>query len=234
MLYASWGGRYDMWAGLLREIFEQPSYDIPILQERTDLTIIDLGANIGVSLDYFNKNNNKVYGVEGSTLLYECIVQTKELNESWQNVKIHNLIVSDKNEMMQFAFLPKNATGSCREDTKILGMSYVIETVESVTFDVLLDRLGLKNTNIDLLKIDIEASEHFVLNQNFLQHDNISNIIVETHNNLHLPILQDLENKEARSNKRRKRNESNEFHTTIVHFLPFFTPRYFIYSLFYT
>jgi len=194
MLYASWGGRYDMWAGLLREIFEEPSYDIPIL-ENPNLTILDLGANIGVSLDYFNKNGNKVYWVEGSTLLCECLNETKSHNETWNNVEIYNYIVSDKNELMEFAFLPQNATGSCRADTKIPDMNYIIEQVESVTFDTLLNRLNLIDTPLDLLKVDIEGSEHFVLNQDFLVHDNIKHIIVETHNDLHIPILHDLSSK---------------------------------------
>lgn len=194
MLHASWGGRHNMWAGLLREIFEEPSYDIPILKEN-NLTIIDLGANIGVSIDYFNKNGNKVYAVEGSKLLCECLFETQKLNESWKEVEIYNYALSNKNGPVEFAFLPLNATGSCKSDTKIPNMHYIYESIEGITFILLLEKLQLVNKPIDLLKVDIEGSEHFVLDAEFVKLNNIKNIIVETHNDLHVPIFEALKDK---------------------------------------
>lgn len=194
ILTGSWCGVHDFWEGLLNEIFVNPSYDIPILSEH-NLNIIDLGANVGVSLDYFNRNNNKVYGIEGSNYLFQSLIQTKNINPTWENVQVYHYVVSDMIGEVDFGTLLANATGSCRADLKLNNHEYLIEKVPAITFDLLLRDLGLNNSIIHLLKVDIEGSEHLVLNKQFLKHDNIKNIVVETHNDLDREIIPCLETK---------------------------------------
>lgn len=131
-------------------------------------TIVDLGANIGISSIYFGNSfpESKIYAVEPEPNNFEMLLRNIELNKS-ENIIPINAAVWNKNE---------NLTISSEFRDKLSWSSQTIPSADSnkvsikgVTLDSLIKKY--KISKIDILKIDIEGAEEQIFNHYPLIHE---------------------------------------------------------------
>lgn len=140
--------------------------------------IIDFGANVGVSLYYFSKKypNFDIYAFEADPFIFEYL---KYNVKQFDNGHIHlfNQAVSDKNGRMEF-FSEKSDAGHLvlfdKDSTSDLSNIISVECIDANAF---LSRFS----SIDMLKIDIEGAERFVLPAIKTQLSLVDNLFFEYH-----------------------------------------------------
>lgn len=123
-------------------------------------TILDVGANVGFHSLYFAD----LCGEKGQVISYEPILTTfKELIEniainSFQNITVNNLALSDKAETLNVITDPKTDNPGAFNLFELGGDSIV----NCVIGD---EQPEIKNLDrLDFIKIDVEGYEFFVLN----------------------------------------------------------------------
>ena len=125
------------------------------LTGKKDLTILDVGANIGV-VTQFLREYGKVYSVEPSSIHFEALKQNKEFNH-WDNVEIFNMALADKDGEMTLNTLPSNLT--CNSLTNNYNQGG--EIVKTMAFDTFMEQN--KIDQIDFCKFDVEGAEDMIL-----------------------------------------------------------------------
>jgi FkbM family methyltransferase len=123
--------------------------------------VLIVGAHIGSLVIPIAKNCNKVVGIEANPNNFNLLKTNIHLNKA-ENVSIHNIAASSKQETIKFQMnivnsggskrLPKNNEYMYRYDNP-----EVIE-VQAHSLDDYLDE-----NNFDLVLIDIEGSEYFAM-----------------------------------------------------------------------
>jgi len=121
------------------------------------LVIVDAGSNIGITAVYFADYADKVYALEPCKDHYDCIRNTLELNEQWQDVFPMKVALWDKDGTYNLHH-SSNPTAHSLLDNGIGGP---IEEVTTVTLSTLM-RMKEIDT-IDLLKLDVEGAESEIL-----------------------------------------------------------------------
>ena len=140
---------------IYKEIYFDSLY-VDIINGKTDMTIIDVGANIGVTTQYFRDYSKKVYAIEPSSEHFEALKQNKEYNH-WDNVKIFKYAIADKNGEMILNTLTSNRTcHSLINDYKQGG-----EKVKTVTMDTFFEENKIEKC--DFMKADVEGAEDMIL-----------------------------------------------------------------------
>ena len=139
--------------------------------------VLVVGAHIGSLIIPIAKNCNKVVGIEANPNNFNLLKTNLHLNKS-ENVTIHNIAASSKQETIKFQMNVVNSGGSKRlpknnEYMYRYDNPEVIE-VEAHSLDEYLDE-----NNFDLVLIDIEGSEYFAMQgmENILS--NCNTLIVE-------------------------------------------------------
>lgn len=117
--------------------------------------ILDIGANIGNHTLYWAGlcNAKTVYAFEPVKSTFEILSKNVELNKLENNVKLFNLALSDEK------------TAGCingYHETNIGGVSVRKATSGDLAFERL-DNITIEDEKIDLVKIDVEGHELFVL-----------------------------------------------------------------------
>lgn len=138
---------------ILQEIYLNKIYQ-PYLEGKKDLTIVDVGANIGLASYYF-KDYGKVYAIEPSKQHLECLEAMIKQNEI-KNIEVCPYAISNINEKKTFYHYPNNTAYSLIEHASkefITGK----EEVETMTLKTFMENKKL--TKIDLLKLDAEGEE---------------------------------------------------------------------------
>lgn len=139
-------------AHVLGEIHIDKIYD-PVFVGKENLTVVDVGANVGLASLYFAKYASKVIAVEPTESHYKCLSEMVRYN-NLQNVIPVNLAVGSKSEL-KLLHHSKNATmNSLSPLTNDTGET---EMVKVVTLEDLFKEYKLNV--IDFLKIDVEGSE---------------------------------------------------------------------------
>lgn len=145
---------------------------------RTDLTVLDVGANFGyLGLVWANSIavNGKVMAFEPNKNLYTCINKTINANHSINNFEVYNLAVGAKNE--------KITLNASNFSSNTEAMETAIETyaIDMVTLDNFLNEKN--SAEVDLIKIDVDGIELDILKgaENLLKKNNAI-VIVETNN----------------------------------------------------
>ena len=136
---------------ILEETYIKQVYK-PFLTGRRDLTIVDIGANIGLTSYYFKDFATKVFAVEPAQAHLEVIQKLIELNGITNIVPVP-YAVSNENGTTRF-YHPENVTMYSMENVMGAGE---YEEVKTVTMDKLMEML--KIDHIDILKADPEGSE---------------------------------------------------------------------------
>jgi len=133
------------------EFFVQKIYD-PYLKGNTYGTVVDVGANVGMWIEYLKSvsNTNKIYAFEPN------VHALKILNESYgSEITLIEKALTDKDGELDFFVSNENSTISSIQKYDALSSSYKIQ---SISFKSFIREYGLDRIN--LLKVDIESGEY--------------------------------------------------------------------------
>lgn len=134
---------------------EQSMIDLMIPNFGDDTVFMDIGANIGVFSVIAAKRCRQVYAFEANPKIFDIL---KENVEPFDNVEIFNVAIGDKNGMANL-YLHKKRGGA---DTLIQKRIRPHQQGEVITVPCTkLDDYGLQ---ADVIKIDVEGAEMFVVN----------------------------------------------------------------------
>jgi FkbM family methyltransferase len=138
----------------LADVLCHEQYSLP--NRLSPRTIVDLGSNIGGSVLYFacRYPAARIYGVEPDPATFRKLQANVVALE---NVEVLPLAVGDRDGDAEF-FPNPHTWASSLKSTFATGPGI---TVQVRTLDTLLDEIGLDQ--VDLVKLDIEGSEHDVL-----------------------------------------------------------------------
>jgi len=140
---------------IYKEIYLEGVY-VDIFNQKQDMVVIDIGANLGIVTQYMRDYAKKLYAVEPSTECFEALKKNKEFN-SWDNVEIFNFAIADKDGEMMLNTLANNRTCySLTLDYKQGG-----EMVRTVAMDTFFKENKIKS--VDFVKMDVEGTEDLIL-----------------------------------------------------------------------
>lgn len=140
---------------IYREIYFDGLY-IDILNQRENMTILDVGANIGVTVQHFQPHAKRLLAIEPSPEHFAALKKNKEFN-GWDNVELFNAAIADKDGEMKLSFNPTNRT--CNSITLDYGQGGTM--VKTVAFDTFLNEN--KVDVVDFCKFDVEGAEDLIL-----------------------------------------------------------------------
>lgn len=150
---------------IFKEIYLEGVY-LDVLNQKKDLTIVDVGANIGITVNYFKDFAKKVYAIEPSPENYAALEANKKVNE-WDNVELFNYALADRNGEMEFAQAPNNRTTNALIDPKGShpvgpgGWYQPSFKVPTKSIDTFFEENGIEE--VDFMKFDPEGSEELIL-----------------------------------------------------------------------
>lgn len=161
---------------IYREIYFEGIYT-DILNTDKPMTIVDVGANIGVVTDFMRHKAKKLYAIEPSTEHFEALKKNKEFN-SWDNVEIFNFAIDDHNGEETLHHSPNNRT--CNS----LAMVFKGETTDKVqvkSIDTFFEENNIEE--VDFMKFDVEGAEDVILRSEGFKkiHEKVKAIEVEFH-----------------------------------------------------
>lgn len=156
---------------ILNQINVERMYD-PIFAGRTDMTVLDLGANVGLFSLYAADSCKRIVAVEAVPTTYMIM---NELTAEHPVIEAQQYAISDANKDVSF-FLNENSTTNSlvnRRGEEI--------TVPGITLESLLTTCNLDQ--VDFVKCDIEGSEMISLTESTLAPvaDKINFWFVEVH-----------------------------------------------------
>lgn len=153
---------------IFSEVFGHEYYDLAL--ESPPRTILDLGANVGMTAVYFARKypGAKIACVEPIPTNLELLRQN---------------LASNKVEASVFAAAIDSSDGETTMDVGQLDYGFKVAseglTVPTISVQTILSELGW--ANIDLLKIDIEGHEGVVLKQNCDWLNKVQAVCIEIH-----------------------------------------------------
>ena len=130
----------------------------------------DIGANIGYYslLAEIENKNIKVIGFEPANGPQFYFRENIKINK-FKNIRVESLALSDKEGEITFyeirnkkyTYLEHNLAGEGNSGSKKIGRNFVPISVKTTTLDKYVE--NEKEVNIDLIKMDTEGTEHFIL-----------------------------------------------------------------------
>jgi FkbM family methyltransferase len=140
---------------IYKEIYFDGVY-VDILNQRIDMVIMDVGSNIGVTVQHFQQHAKKLYAIEPSPEHFEALKKNKEFNR-WDNVEVFQLALADKDGEMELHINEQNRT--CNSLTLDYGKGGV--KVKTMAFDTFMEQN--KIDVVDFCKFDVEGAEDMIL-----------------------------------------------------------------------
>lgn len=140
---------------IYKEIYLEGVY-LDVLNLRKDMVIVDVGANIGITVQYFKDYAKTVYAIEPSSEHFAALKRNKEFN-NWDNVVLTNAALADKNGEMRLSHLESNRT--CHSITNNYGADG--EWVRTLSIDSWFEEVGIDE--VDFMKFDPEGAEELIL-----------------------------------------------------------------------
>ena len=161
---------------ILQELWIKKVYD-SIFVDRTDMVVIDAGANCGLATQYFYDHCKQIYSIEPSPENFEALSKNKEVNE-WDKVKLYNAALANHNGNAKLSINSGNRTSN--SITNEYGHGTV--NVETITIKKIFD--DNKIEYVDFLKMDIEGAEDQVIESPEFKEvaPKIKAMVVEYHN----------------------------------------------------
>ncbi len=144
-------------AWILSEIYKEKIY-FPYLSGKTDLTIVDIGANVGLTTNYFADYAKKVISVEPTQENFDLLTKLIKHNDL-KNVTPLKLAISYENKMVTIHHNTNKTMHSISES--IEDKTQEPERVQAITVKRLLEENKLDH--VDLLKLDPEGEESLIL-----------------------------------------------------------------------
>ena len=140
---------------IYKEIYFDGVY-ADIFNNKKDMVVIDVGANIGVVTQYMRDYCKKLYAIEPSTEHFEALKTNKTFNK-WDNVEVFKLAIADKDGEMT---LHNNVTNrTCHSLTLNYGQKS--EKVKTMGMNSFLKKNKIKE--VDFMKFDVEGAEDLIL-----------------------------------------------------------------------
>ena len=143
----------NYWGHIFAETYKEKIYD-PFLRGKKDLTIVEIGANVGIVSYYFSQFAKTVFAIEPAMEHFACLSYMLEYNEV-KNVKPIRKAIHIENKQLPF-FHNKNRTMWSLHQA-VSDPNLPSEMVEAITLDKLFEDEGIEH--VDLLKADPEGSE---------------------------------------------------------------------------
>jgi FkbM family methyltransferase len=140
---------------IYKEIYIEGIY-IDTFNQKKDMTVVDIGANIGVVTQYMRDYAKVVYSVEPSKEHYEALVKNVEYNK-WDNVKTFNMAIADKNGEM----ILNNNTSNRTCHSLVLGYGQGSEKVKTQSMDTFFEENKIEKC--DFMKFDTEGAEDMII-----------------------------------------------------------------------
>lgn len=134
---------------ILKEIYMDCAYE-SFFAGKTDLVILDCGANVGIVSYYMREYAKRIYAIEPLPAHVECIANMIDFNGLGDKISIHPYALSDKTGSANF-FTQGNTT-MCN----LQGGDNSIE-VATITIGDFLDAHEIEH--VDFMKVDIEGGE---------------------------------------------------------------------------
>ena len=162
---------------IMAEVYKDRVY-APFLEGKQDLTILDIGANVGLTSHYFSKFAKQVYAVEPSVEHFGCLSMMIDFNKLTNIKPINKAIYIKSGELPLFH--NKNKTMYSLH-MAVRDPSLKEEMVNCVTFVDLFKDEGIEH--VDFMKLDVEGSEVEILSSRSFKDvaDKIDLIIGELH-----------------------------------------------------
>ena len=178
---------------IYKEIYFEGIYH-DMFNNKKDMVVIDVGANIGVVTQFMRDYCKKLYAIEPSKEHFEALKKNKEFNK-WDNVEVFKLAIADEDGEMDLLLNEGNRTmhslnygkvaargGSNFEIKSMDGAQYKgSEKVKTMRFDTFINDNKIKE--VDFCKFDVEGAEDLILrSEGFAKITNkIRAIMVEFH-----------------------------------------------------
>jgi FkbM family methyltransferase len=168
---------------IYKEIYLEGVY-VDMFNVMDGWTVMDVGANIGITAQYFRDKAKIVYALEPSTEHFEALSKNIEFN-NWTNVKAFNVALADKNGEMTLNSNKGNRT--CHSLT--LDFRQGGEKVKTVAFDTFMEEN--KIDQIDFCKFDTEGAEDLILRSESFKKvaPKIKHIMVEMHHSTYPELV---------------------------------------------
>lgn len=162
----------------ISEIYRQGLYE-PLLRGRSNLTILDIGGNIGMTSYYFSQFAKDIYTLEPKQELFDILTKMVEFNKLTNVHPIKKALYMDNGEFDLWSN-ESNKTMSSLNRSVSDGKT-APELVQTITIDKLFEDNGI--THVDLMKLDCEGSEYEILGHESFSNvaDKIDCIIGEVH-----------------------------------------------------
>jgi FkbM family methyltransferase len=159
---------------IFKEIYFDKVYE-PLLVGKKDLTIVDIGAFIGITGYYFSQFASRVIAVEPSTESFDLLSRMVTFNKT-ENIKPINKAIYMKAGKYPF-YEPSNKT--MRSLHQAVGG--VTEMVDAITIEDLFKEEKIEHCH--LLKLDVEGSEFEILGHTSFKNvaPLIDTLVVERH-----------------------------------------------------
>ncbi len=137
--------------GIYTDVFNEQPYN--------SMTIIDIGANIGIVTQFMRQYAKKLYAVEPATEHFEALKKNKEFNH-WDNVELFNFAISDTDGDDMLRIYKTNRTS--HSIVKFLDNDkFISEKVKTKAFDTFFKEN--KIDEVDFIKFDVEGAEEKIL-----------------------------------------------------------------------
>jgi FkbM family methyltransferase len=160
---------------IYKEIYFEGIY-IDVLNDKKDMTIVDVGANIGIVTDHMRPHAKKIYSIEPSSEHFAALKQNKEFNE-WDNVEIFNMAIAGKDG--EVTMHKHDANRTC--NSYVLNYEGESQTVKAQAMDTFFAENNIEQ--VDFMKFDVEGAEDDILRSEGFKKvaDKIKAIEVEFH-----------------------------------------------------
>lgn len=143
---------------ILKEVYLDQAY-APILHGRKDLTIVDVGANIGLTSFYFYDYASKIYSLEPAQQHFNVMKHMITFNKMDDRIIPIKKALSHENGKATF-YHNENVTMFSLNGA-VNSQPDKAEEVETITFDKLFEEQDI--THVDMLKLDTEGAEHEII-----------------------------------------------------------------------
>jgi FkbM family methyltransferase len=141
---------------IYKEVYFDGLY-VDVLNQKKDMVIIDVGANIGIITDVMRPYAKKIYAIEPATEHFEALKKNKEYNH-WDNVEIFKMAMSNKDGEGKLSLNLKNRTCHSMINDWRFGKT---EKVKMIRFDTFMKENKIKE--VDFVKFDVEGAEDMIL-----------------------------------------------------------------------
>jgi len=162
---------------ILAEIYKDRVY-ASILEGRKDLTIVDVGANIGLATYYFSQFASRVISLEPSKEHFGCLLKMLDFNQI-KNVTPLNMALYMNDGTFELGHNVNKTMYSLHLSVK--DQTLPSEQVPAVTLSTLFRDQNIEHVNF--MKLDVEGSEYEILGHSSFSEvaDKIDSMLIEAH-----------------------------------------------------